>query len=137
MEEEQVPPSEPETSMVKKWGPVAAVAAIILTLSSIPGTAFPEHPDKFNSLAHFLEFGVLSYLLSKAIATGKSMRNLSLILTSTVLCGTFGFLDEAHQFLVPYRVFDIMDLLFDTAGALAGGAVFLRISRLSTDVGGF
>ena len=136
MEEEQVPPSEPETSMVKKWGPVAAVAAIILTLSSIPGTAFPEHPDKFNSLAHFLEFGVLSYLLSKAIATGKSMRNLSLILTSTVLCGTFGFLDEAHQFLVPYRVFDIMDLLFDTAGALAGGAVFLRISPLSTDEGG-
>jgi VanZ family protein len=125
-EDQQEPSSLPRPSMIKTWGPPAAVAAAIVTLSSIPGTAFPQHPDRLNSLAHFLEFGVLSYLLSKAIATRKSIGNLSLILASTVLCGTFGFLDEAHQFLVPYRMFDTMDLFFDTLGALAGVSVFLQ-----------
>jgi len=128
-EDQQEPSSLPRSSMLKTWGPPAAVAAVIVILSSIPGTAFPQHPDRFNSLAHFLEFGVLSYLLSKAITAEKTMENWSLILTSTVLCGTFGFLDEAHQFLVPYRMFDTMDLFFDTLGALAGASIFLRSTR--------
>jgi VanZ family protein len=137
MEDDQVPPSsQPKPSMLKTWGPPAAVAAVIVILSSIPGTAFPQHPDRFNSLAHFLEFGALSFLLSKAIAAEKTMGNWSLILISTVLCGTFGFLDEAHQFLVPYRVFDIMDLAYDIAGAFAGGTVFFWISRLPEDESG-
>ena len=137
MEEDQLPPSsQPGSSLVKSWGPAAAVAAMILIFSSIPGTAFPQHPDKYNSVVHFLEFGLLGYFLIKALASGSAMGNLALIAASTVACAMFGFLDEAHQFLVPYRMFDTMDLIFDTAGSLTGGIVFLQASFWARNKGG-
>lgn len=137
MEEDQVPPSsQPTISLLKSWGPAAAVAAVILIFSSIPGTAFPQHPDRYNSAVHFLEFGLLGYFFIKGIALGSTMSNIGLLVTSTVACAMFGFLDEAHQFLVPYRVFDTTDLLFDTAGAFTGGTVFLLVARRARNVSG-
>lgn len=141
MEEEQAPPSQPVStvqrpSLIASWGPVAAIAAVIVTVSSIPGSNLPRHPDALNSAAHFLEFGLLGFFLCKAIAEQMGTRGMPLLFLSTLICGTFGFLDEAHQFLVPYRVFDIMDLFFDTTGALSGGVVFLGISRKREDEAG-
>jgi VanZ family protein len=64
------------------------------------------------------------------------MGRLNLILISTAVCSTFGFVDEAHQFLVPYRVFDIFDMFYDALGALAGGLVFLAAGRMSSKKSG-
>ncbi|MDF1536103.1 MAG: VanZ family protein [bacterium] len=124
---DQAPPpsQQQETSPLRTWGPAACVAAVILILSSIPGTAFPKHPDRLNSAVHFLEFCLLGFFLTRAISTWRPMGRLSLILTSAAICGTFGFLDEAHQFLIPYRMFDIMDLFYDILGAITGGLIFI------------
>jgi VanZ family protein len=136
MEEDQAPPSSQGKSFLKIWGPPAAMASIILIFSSIPGTAFPQHPNRLNNAVHFLQFGLLGYYLAKAIGARWTMGRFNLILITTAVCSTFGFVDEAHQFLVPYRMFDIFDMFYDTLGALAGGLFFLTAGRMSWKKGG-
>ena len=136
MEEDQVSPSSREKPFLTVWGPPAALASMILIVSSIPGTAFPQHPDRLNNAVHFLEFGLLGYFLAKAIGARWAMGRLNLILISTAVCSTFGFVDEAHQFLVPYRMFDIFDMFYDALGALTGGLIFLAAGRMSWKKGG-
>ena len=113
------------SSSVKIWLPPCGFAALILLFSSTPGSYFPEHPDFLNNVIHFLEFGVLAFLLARTLRYVYSLSRTSLFLWTIAICASFGFLDEAHQFLVPERVFDLADLLIDTIGAAVGTAIFI------------
>ena len=57
---------------------------------------------------------------------------MGLFLWTTAICVSFGLLDEAHQFLVPERVFDLIDLFFDSMGAVAGCGSYILINTLKT-----
>ena len=113
------------SSSVKMWLPPCGFAALILLLSSTPSAYFPEHPNLINDVVHFLEFGVLAFLLARTLHYGYSLSRTGLFLWTTAICVSFGLLDEAHQFLVPERVFDLVDLAFDSLGAAAGSIVFM------------
>ena len=106
--------------LLRYWAPVVLVAAVIFTLSSLPGSQldvrlFP-HADK---LAHALEFGALGLFLIRALDHTVDWRpQLQLGLTLAVVL-LYGGLDELHQSIVPLR--DVS--LLDAAAAIIGGGV--------------
>jgi len=120
----------------KVWGPPVGMAALILLFSSTPGTYYPEHPDFMNNIVHLLEFGLLGFLLARALYHRLCNTRMGLFLCTTTICVSFGLLDEAHQFLVPERVFDLTDLLFDTVGTVAGAGSYILFRTMKTDSSG-
>ena len=138
MESEQIRSSGSGTgsSPFKIWAPPCGIAVLILLFSSLPGAYYPEHPDFLNNGVHILEFGLLAFLLARALHHGYSIPGWGLFLWTTAVCITFGLLDEAHQFLVPERVFDLMDLLFDTIGAATGSGFYIFLSTFEKGITG-
>jgi len=134
MESEQLGSGESTTrsSPVKLWIPPCGLAVLIFLFSSTPGTYYPKHPDILNNLVHLLEFGLLSFLLARALHYTYSLTSFGLFLWTTAVCVSFGLLDEAHQFLVPQRVFDLMDLFFDSLGAAVGTGAFIFHNIMKT-----
>jgi len=134
MESDQIGSADSDTrsSPVKLWAPPCGLAAIIFLFSSTPGAYFPKHPDYLNNAVHFIEFGLLAFLLARALQHGRSLTHTGLVMWTTAICVSFGFLDEAHQFIVPARMFDLKDLLFDSAGAVAGSGSYLLFRALKT-----
>lgn len=119
--------------MGKLWFPPLAVAIVILLLSSTPGTYFPDHPDTLNNLAHLVEFALLSFFLARALYLSRRLTVTALLIWTAAVCVSFGALDEAHQFLIPERMFDVMDLLFDTLGTVLGSLSFILLRNLKAD----
>ena len=124
------------SSPVKFWIPPCGLAVLILVFSSTPGTYYPKHPDFLNNIVHLLEFSLLSFLLARALHINHSLTSMGLLLWTTAICVSFGLLDEAHQFLVPERMFDLMDVLFDSLGTIAGSGSYMLYSSLKTDSSG-
>ncbi len=107
------------------WLPPAGIALLILGLSSIPGKAFPAHPDFLNIVVHFSEFSVFSYLVARAFYLSSTTNNLaSLFMTCFIISLIFGTATEIYQFAIPHRLFDPVDILIDSMGALAGLLIF-------------
>jgi VanZ family protein len=108
-------------NLVRLWWPVALIAIGIFTMSSFPGQVRPEplplpHLDK---AAHFLAFGALALALHRALsgstAMGRSRRAILVVLVVLL----YGILDEVHQFFVPLRTVEILDVVSDAAGGIA------------------
>lgn len=117
---------------LKLWGPPLAVAIVIFLLSSIPGTELRlqlfAHADK---LAHACEFGLLGFLLLRALSGCTSW---SLLVATAVTLGLvllYGALDELHQLHVPHRDVDGWDLVADFGGGLAGCGVWYGLRQLT------
>lgn len=112
-------------NLLGSWGPPAAAAAAIFLLSSIPGDRLPGHPGYLNVVAHLLEYGILGFLLSRAfLSSGLTRTRTTTILAVTAVCLGYGVLDELHQFITPYRLFDVYDLAADTVGALLSSIIY-------------
>ena len=107
------------------WGPPAVLFVVIFALSSTPGNRFPEHPEIFNIVSHFVEFALLAFLLARALATVNGKNPWLLLIVTVSLCVILGFMDELLQFTVPQRMFDLMDLFYDLLGAFTGTLLFL------------
>jgi VanZ family protein len=135
MESEQMGSADTHirSSPKKIWVPPCGLAAIILLFSSTPGAYFPSHPNYLNNIVHLTEFALLGFFLARALSPRRSLSNTGLLLWTTAICVSFGFLDEAHQFIVPERMFDLKDLLFDSLGAVAGSGVYILLRILKTD----
>jgi len=109
------------SSGARLWLPVAAWAALIFALSSIPdlGTGLGGWDVVLRKLAHAAEFGVLGALLVRAMR-------------SPVLAFALGTLyavsDEVHQALVPGRMGSPVDVAIDAVG-VACGVVLWRKTR--------
>jgi VanZ family protein len=114
------------TGPVWTWGPPAGAALLIFILSSVPGDSLPEHPYLLSSFIHVLEFGILAYFLARAIMT-QSLADgrIKAAIWTVLICSAYGLFDEARQFLVPNRVFDLYDVLADGMGAVAGTVIYM------------
>ncbi len=103
------------------WLPVIAYVALILAVSSIPGSALARLPFSFwDKGAHIVEYGVLSFLVGRAARAmtprddGASSVRVALIVIAAVVA--FGAIDETYQG-TRGRDSDIFDLAADTVGA--------------------
>lgn len=93
---------------------------------SIPGPDF----DAKDKLLHFLAFGGMGILAFRATRTltplpGRSLR-FWLAVSFTIL---FGLTDEIHQYFVPGRSADALDVVADAAGALFWTASYARLRK--------
>jgi VanZ family protein len=104
------------------WGPVLAHMALIFFLSSITHADMPGGIS--DKVAHFLVYGLLGFLILRALSGG-SLNGMTAVraIAAVVLAGLYGVTDEIHQFFVPGRNSDVLDIVADTLGA--GGAVAL------------
>jgi VanZ family protein len=107
-----------------------AYMVLIWILSSLRHDAIIDTPFSFDRAfkesLHLIEFGILYglwvvYLLTKGKFTQQS--NLFVALISIA----YGFVDEAHQYFVPYRSATVIDLVKDTIGVLV---LFFIVKRI-------
>jgi len=111
------------------WGPVLLVMGLIFFFSSLPdpGGTPAGVSDK---TAHVLVYGALGAALMRALAEGRSAAmTLPRILAVVVLGTLYGVSDEIHQYFVPPRTPDILDVVADSAGAFAGAIVMTLTAR--------
>ena len=124
-----------------RWLPVLAWALTISVLSTglftgertgsilIPvlGVLFPTaSPEELRAihqavrtLAHFVEYLVLSVLLYRALRNGPRWDTRAAAM-SMAIAGLYSIGDEMHQWFVPGRTAAAADCLVDVAGAAAG-----------------
>ncbi len=121
------------TSAVSLWVPPAFIAIVILGLSSIPGRAFPSHPDFLNVVVHFAEFFGLSFFLARALLLSSAITSLSGVIIISLASGVvFGTGTEIYQFAIPERLFDPGDIFVDSLGALFGALLFVLLSMTTS-----
>ena len=94
------------------------MAITIFYFSSL-SNPYPTTPSKFmrlflNPILHICEFGALSFLIFFGLFP--KVKSTYLISLSIV----FAFLDEIYQYFVPFRYFDLYDLILDTVGIILG-----------------
>jgi VanZ family protein len=99
--------------LVRLWLPVAAWAALIFALSSIPdlGTGLGGWDLVLRKLAHAAEYAVLGALLVRAS---------SRVALAVVLGTVYAVSDEVHQAFVPGRMGSVVDVALDTVGVVCG-----------------
>lgn len=115
-------------SHLRSWAPALGWAAILFIASSIPGTAYPKVGWPLADKAvHLGLYGFLGGLV--AIGARSSWPDLSTaqrVIRCVLITAAYGLSDELHQLFVPFRSFDLWDLLADTIGAAIGAAIVTR-----------
>lgn len=103
---------------IKYWIPPIFYAGLIFFISSRPSINIGPELPHIDKLYHALIYCVFALLLWRAFyyASPASFQKRAIFfaLIFTIL---FGMSDEWHQFYVSFRHADVLDLLFDTAGA--------------------
>ena len=118
-------------SFLKYWLPVYLYAALIFFLSSLP--ELPEAPVQFpflDNIAHFLEYVFLGYLLKRGFSnSGRAKLASHSSLLAVITAFLYGMSDEIHQIFVPLRHPEVLDLVFDGAGAFLGQIFYKKEKR--------
>ena len=114
------------------WLPALAYMAAIWAISSLSLGPLPL--DRFplrDKGIHFLEYGLLGFLVAHAAfrtwPRHARWRTAAVAIWITVL---WGLLDEIHQAFVPGRESELLDVVADGAGALAGTVLRRLLSRV-------
>lgn len=104
---------------VSRWAPVAAWAALIFALSSVPdlGTGLGGWDVGLRKVAHAAEFAILAALLVRALRrTGWAI----------ALGIAYAISDEIHQSFVEGRQGTVLDVGIDSVGVVVGALLAAR-----------
>jgi len=104
------------------WIITLIIAFIIFYLSSKTFEGTPTGPSYLSYVYHFSAFFFLSLFLLISITKGKAY---SLFLIAIFIGIIYGISDEIHQFFVPGRSCNIIDVLTDSIGVLVSGILYL------------
>ncbi|MBN2408462.1 MAG: VanZ family protein [Candidatus Aminicenantes bacterium] len=115
---------------MKRW--LYFLPAVLFYLSifalSSRGIRFGFHLGHLDKIGHFLEFGSLGFLLAigffNAFSFSPSMKTALTFGTGLILA----ILDEWHQFFVPMRKSDVLDIVADAAGLAFGIFIFRSLA---------
>ncbi|MHC4600970.1 MAG: VanZ family protein [Planctomycetota bacterium] len=138
-----MPDSHPETESENRgfrwgraawlWGPPVLYTGLIFLVSSIPWGKPPLVWTYQDKIVHFVEYGILSALLFRALGAGIGVWGAAGL--AFLASAALGGLDELYQSTVPKRAPDILDACADAVGALVGAlsavglSAFLRRSE--------
>lgn len=108
-------------SNARRWAPSVIWGAVILVLTSLPGSALPHGPDipGADKVVHGALYGMLGFLAGRAL-TGE--RVAVWVRTAVVIAG-LAAADEWHQQWIPGRSADAFDWVADVAGATLGASL--------------
>lgn len=109
-------------SLLGRWLPVVAWAAVIFAFSSVPSlsSGLGDGDLYLRKTLHVAEFAILAALLLRAVRTHR---------LALVLGALYAASDEVHQHFVPGREGRPIDVAFDTAGLVVGLLLAHRLGR--------
>jgi VanZ family protein len=130
------PPAKPSLSLEAKgfiyWLPVIAFAVLIFCLSAIPKPQlyFPLLWTGGDKAVHAIEYGMLAILCYRAFrnATGYWAARNAFVL-ALFASAAYGLTDEWHQYFVPFRSPEGLDLLADSLGCLSALLTWRHIAK--------
>jgi len=103
---------------------------LIFIQSSYPSIQSAPDLPYIDKVLHFAAYALLGTLFLRAFKTTRIKNNLKLVLILSVLFSFFyGISDEIHQYFVPYRNADLMDVLADLFGSIMGVYIYQAIVR--------
>lgn len=103
------------------WFPIIIYCLAIYFQSSNPSPEQVPDIPYLDKGIHFCAYAILGALFLRALRTLPVMKNQRVVLFLSILfAAMYGVSDEIHQYFVPYRDADIMDVLADTIGSVAG-----------------
>ncbi len=109
--------------VLRFWLPPVLYCLLIFVLSQMSHPPVP--PGLSGDILHYPEYGVLAWLLARALQGDKGNGvSLRVLFWAFVLAVVFGALDEVHQAFVPERLPDVVDWYHDAIGAAAGVAAW-------------
>ena len=124
------PPRRRISLFLRYWLPVILYAALIFAASSVPGRDIPSLFPGSDKLEHLCEYGLFGLLLGRAFRFTVGGDRGRLWALSTVLLGGFvGGMDELYQRLTPGRQSDIRDWVIDVT-AVTVAVLFTQYVRL-------
>ena len=108
-----------EKSVLRYWLPPVLWMGVIFILSAQP--SLPDYPDTLLDLilkkaAHMAEYGILTFLLWRALSRGILSR--SALAIAFVVSILYAASDEYHQTFVPGRHGTLVDVGIDAIGTL-------------------
>ncbi len=111
--------------------PVYLWGAFILIITSWPKIEIPDVGfDALDKLAHFGVYFIFGYLLVRSFTEGEGL-NLPGGIKRTCLIGIgFAVFDEFHQFFIPGRAAEVLDLLADILGIVIAQVAFYLVVQL-------
>ncbi|MEM9192721.1 MAG: VanZ family protein [Myxococcota bacterium] len=114
------------------WLPAVAYMALIWFVSSIDlGRVSVDFLPLRDKAVHFVEYAVLGFFVAYAVRMQwpdrPGVRRSALAFAITL---AWGILDEFHQAFVPGRSGEVLDIVADGTGAVAGIVAFLIVARL-------
>ena len=104
-------------------------AALIYYLSDQPGIVVTPLLPYEDKLLHLIAYGVLGFLAMGACRTGGCRHRAAHYWLVVTLVGVYGVLDEVHQYFVPGRNSDVLDVLADVCGGLLGAGLMFLLRR--------
>jgi VanZ family protein len=117
-------------SLGKRWGPAAAIMALIFIASAQSQAALPNYAGwdwPVKKTAHVLIYASLAWAYLRGLAGGRAPSWREAVL-AIMLAGLYGASDEFHQSFVPGRGATVVDVGIDTLGAALGVAVSARFT---------
>jgi VanZ family protein len=103
------------------WLPVIFYCLVIFIQSSYPATeSLPSLPH-IDKAAHAGAYALLGFLFFRAFQTTRIRKGaVLLVILSALASSVYGISDEIHQYFVPSRTADILDMAANTAGSFMG-----------------
>jgi len=105
-------------------------AALIYYLSDQPGIDITPLFPQQDKVLHLVAYGVLGFLAMGSCKAGGCRHRAVHYWLVVALVSVYGVLDEVHQYFVPGRHSDVLDVLADIIGGLLGaGLMFILLRR--------
>jgi len=106
-------------------------AGLIFYLSHQPGTLVPPLFPMQDKLMHFTAYAILGFLGMGSVRTmAHGYRPEQAWLVCLLVC-LYGVSDEFHQYFIPGRMADALDVAADVAGGLLGIGLMYSLVRLA------
>ncbi len=103
---------------LKYWLPVYLYLIFIFYFSSqsiIPTSTYLSHTLFIKPfIQHILIYTILALLIYRALSHTKNPSKLLVVFTTTL----YGVIDEIHQYYIPGRTFELLDIGMDFSGAI-------------------
>ena len=123
-----------KVSFFRYWFPLIIYCILIFLQSSFPSIeSVPELPYS-DKLLHFFAYAVLGALFLRAYRTLRIRDNLKLLIMLSILSSSlYGISDELHQYFVPCRSAEWMDIVADLLGSVFGVFIYQYFTTKFTD----
>jgi len=111
-----------------RWFITLAYAAGIFYLSSRQWGGVPLFPYA-DKIIHFMLYAGLAFLCAWSLRVTETYGHAMMPILAVGLATSYGAIDEIHQFFVPGRSCETLDLLADAAGAAFGALMALQAAK--------